>query len=460
MGSFLSTNRKSKTTDTAEPAASTEHSEHKEVEYVKVRIKTLSGNNACFEIEKDDVDTKTIGDIKFLYELKTGTPREQIRILQKGQNLCPQRKLDSLHIDGDGIVLFGVLCLGSGPSPCSTLMHQICVESMPRNAFHRLLADNVDAKEWHKNLSFIIFEFAPFIASELMVVDTDICLASNGREVRKQSASNFCEFCKHWMHSKPAVDLERMQKLWRAHPATKGYYGVFVRFEFEKYVSSYNEQMTLETDIDAIDQENANSFVTIKESVGGHALKYSLFDKGRKEQGTKQYLTFKLSTDWLQTERVQNAFVDGRLEVDIVVHEKAMPLIINNLTDRGPLLGDTHFKYAIYKTWNIFGVFFLRLTCNSSPWTLSHAFPMDDGRSSLVILLLSDPHFTKSRQRTQYGASDPRRVLSLCRRYDIHSRRGMGQCGHFRLKSGTKSLHHGPASAQHHVAIQILPDRD
>ena len=52
------------------------------------------------------------------------------------------------------------------------------------------------------------------------------------------------------------------------------------------------------------------------------------------------------------------------------------------------------------------------------------ALPMHDGRSTLIVLELRDPHLLEGRQRRHDGAADPHRVLPLWRRddFDLHTR--------------------------------------
>ena len=43
----------------------------------------------------------------------------------------------------------------------------------------------------------------------------------------------------------------------------------------------------------------------------------------------------------------------------------------------------------------------------------SEALPVDDGGSSLIVLLLADPHLLEGGQRGEDGAADPHGVLPL-----------------------------------------------
>lgn len=47
------------------------------------------------------------------------------------------------------------------------------------------------------------------------------------------------------------------------------------------------------------------------------------------------------------------------------------------------------------------------------------ALAVHDGWSTLIVLLLGDPHLLKGRQRSQDGATDPDRVLALRRGNDL-----------------------------------------
>ena len=53
---------------------------------------------------------------------------------------------------------------------------------------------------------------------------------------------------------------------------------------------------------------------------------------------------------------------------------------------------------------------------------------MDNGRATLVVLLLGDPHLLECRQGRQDGAADPHGVLALGWRHnlDLHGRRRHG----------------------------------
>jgi hypothetical protein len=46
-------------------------------------------------------------------------------------------------------------------------------------------------------------------------------------------------------------------------------------------------------------------------------------------------------------------------------------------------------------------------------WDVLEALPVDDGRTGLVVFLLTDPHLLEGGERGQDGAADPHRVLTL-----------------------------------------------
>jgi len=84
------------------------------------------------------------------------------------------------------------------------------------------------------------------------------------------------------------------------------------------------------------------------------------------------------------------------------------------------------------------------------------AFPVDDGRSRLIVFLLRDPHLLERRQRSQDRASDPYRVLSLWRCDDLDLHGGRSQGSDLLLHPVSDTRIHGGASRQHRVRVQIL----
>lgn len=71
------------------------------------------------------------------------------------------------------------------------------------------------------------------------------------------------------------------------------------------------------------------------------------------------------------------------------------------------------------------------------------ALAVHNGRSTLVILLLGDPHLLESRQRSEDGATNPDRVFALRRRDDFHSHRGWREGGDLLLHAIRDTRVHG-----------------
>lgn len=112
------------------------------------------------------------------------------------------------------------------------------------------------------------------------------------------------------------------------------------------------------------------------------------------------------------------------------------------------------------------------------------ALPVDDGRSSLVVLLLANPHLLEGGERGEDGAADPHGVLPLWRSDDLRGGHLLTQTETFQIcfaetsqsylnlhgaggQSGDLLLHpvsdtrvHGGAARQHVVRVQVLADID
>ena len=98
-----------------------------------------------------------------------------------------------------------------------------------------------------------------------------------------------------------------------------------------------------------------------------------------------------------------------------------------------------------------------RKTARKTPHCLE-AFPVDDGWSRLIILLLADPHLLEGGQGGQDGATDPYGVLPLGRSDDLDLHGAWGQCGDFLLHTVSDTWVHGGTSGEYSVGVQILPD--
>merc|ERR1711970_1307289 len=101
---------------------------------------------------------------------------------------------------------------------------------------------------------------------------------------------------------------------------------------------------------------------------------------------------------------------------------------------------------------------------NSKPNTIVHrnkhleAFPVDDGWSCLVVLLLGDPHSLEGRQRSQDGATNPDRVLSLGWRDDLDLHGGRGEGGDLLLHTVSNTGVHGGTAGEDVVGVEVLSD--
>ena len=88
------------------------------------------------------------------------------------------------------------------------------------------------------------------------------------------------------------------------------------------------------------------------------------------------------------------------------------------------------------------------------------AFAMDDSGTSLVVLLLGDPHLLEGGEGSQDGASDPDGVLPLGRSDDLDLHRGGGEGGDLLLHSGGDARVHGGAAGKDGVGVEVLTDVD
>jgi len=88
------------------------------------------------------------------------------------------------------------------------------------------------------------------------------------------------------------------------------------------------------------------------------------------------------------------------------------------------------------------------------------AFPVDDGRSGLVVLLLGDPHLLESGQGSQDGTTDPDGVFALGWGNDLDLHGGGSKGGDFLLHAVSNAGVHGGASGQDGVGVQVLTDVD
>merc|ERR1719402_1006330 len=86
------------------------------------------------------------------------------------------------------------------------------------------------------------------------------------------------------------------------------------------------------------------------------------------------------------------------------------------------------------------------------------AFPVDNGWSALIILLLGDPHLLEGGEGSKDGASDPDRVFPLWRSNDLDLDGGWSKSSDFLLHTVSNTRVHGGASRHDSVGIKILTD--
>ena len=91
-------------------------------------------------------------------------------------------------------------------------------------------------------------------------------------------------------------------------------------------------------------------------------------------------------------------------------------------------------------------------------YDLSEALAVHDGRATLIVLALGDPHLLEGAQGGQDGASDPHAVLALRRNHHPNFEGGRGQCSQLLGHTLADALEHGAATRQHHVGVQVLAD--
>ena len=87
-------------------------------------------------------------------------------------------------------------------------------------------------------------------------------------------------------------------------------------------------------------------------------------------------------------------------------------------------------------------------------------FAVDDAGSSLVELLLGNPHFLEGRERCQDGTADPDGVLPLGRSDDLDLHGGRSQGGDLLLHTIGDTGVHGGAAGEDGVGVEIFTDVD
>merc|ERR1719374_258076 len=86
------------------------------------------------------------------------------------------------------------------------------------------------------------------------------------------------------------------------------------------------------------------------------------------------------------------------------------------------------------------------------------AFSVNNGRSTLIILLLGDPHLLEGGERSKDGSSDPDRVLPLWWSNDLDLDGGRSKSSDLLLHPVSNTRVHGGASRHDCVGIEILTD--
>ena len=88
------------------------------------------------------------------------------------------------------------------------------------------------------------------------------------------------------------------------------------------------------------------------------------------------------------------------------------------------------------------------------------AFPVDDSRTTLIILLHGDPHLLKGGKGSDEGATDPGRVLPLWRSDDLDVNSRGSQGGDLLLQAVGPTGEQGGATGEDHIGVEILMDVD
>jgi len=93
-------------------------------------------------------------------------------------------------------------------------------------------------------------------------------------------------------------------------------------------------------------------------------------------------------------------------------------------------------------------------------WNFLEALAVDNAGSSLIVLLLGDPHLLEGGKRSQDGATDPDGVLPLGRSDDLDLHGGRSQGGDLLLHTIGDTGVHGGATGEDGVGVEILTDVD
>jgi len=85
---------------------------------------------------------------------------------------------------------------------------------------------------------------------------------------------------------------------------------------------------------------------------------------------------------------------------------------------------------------------------------------MDDSGTSLVVLLLGDPHLLEGGEGSQDGASDPDGVFPLGRSDDLDLHGGRSHGGDLLLHTISDTGVHGGTAGKDGIGVEILSDVD
>jgi hypothetical protein len=88
------------------------------------------------------------------------------------------------------------------------------------------------------------------------------------------------------------------------------------------------------------------------------------------------------------------------------------------------------------------------------------ALAVDDGRSRLVVFLLTDPHLLERAQTGQNGATNPDGVLALGWRDDLDLHGARRQVADLLLHAVGDARVHGGTAGEHSIGVQVLADVD
>ncbi len=63
-----------------------------------------------------------------------------------------------------------------------------------------------------------------------------------------------------------------------------------------------------------------------------------------------QFITIEIVEKSLQRKEVQELFKNGKLEINVLIHEEQLPVIYGGTLDsKGPIIGDVDLQHFIYR---------------------------------------------------------------------------------------------------------------